>query len=61
MLNVHIISPKLRGKVAQLSGNSEVRPGSRREPGASGLISPSTKTIMTTVSLLAFLDVSEEF
>lgn len=48
-----MMRPKLSGTVAQLLGRIDVPEGSRRDPGASGLISPSTMTNMTTIVNLA--------
>lgn len=46
---LHMMRPKLRGRVAQFSGKRNVVAGCRREPGASGLINPSTQMRMTTL------------
>lgn len=47
--HLHMMRPKLRGRVAQFSGKRNVLAGWRREPGASGLINPSTQMRMTTL------------
>lgn len=45
---LHIMRPKLKGRVAQFSGKRNVLAGCCREPGASGLIKPSTQMRITT-------------
>ena len=41
-------NPNERGNVSQLAGKRYVSAGVRREPGASGLMKPSTKMMSTT-------------
>ena len=40
--------PKEIGRVSQFDGNRYVCAGSRRDPGVSGLMKPSMKTMRTT-------------